>query len=135
MSAGGPLVSVIIPAYNAAQFLREAVASVRAQGYSPIEIVIVDDGSTDNTAETIRSLGEGIRYVRQANAGPAAARNRGLAEARGEWVAFLDGDDLWPADKLRVQAARLEADPSLDVVLGRVQYRHEPGVKRSRHPI
>ncbi len=131
MSAAGPLVSVIIPAYNAAQFLREAVASVRAQGYSPIEIVIVDDGSTDDTAETIRSLGEGIRYVRQANAGPAAARNRGLAEARGEWVAFLDGDDLWPADKLRVQAARLEADPSLDVVLGRVQYRHEPGVKRS----
>jgi len=131
MSAGKPLVSVIIPAYNAAQFLREAVASVRAQGYGPIEIVIVDDGSTDNTAETIQSLGEGICYVRQANAGPAAARNRGLAEARGEWIAFLDADDLWPMDKLRGQAARLEADPLLEVVLGRVQYRHEPGVAKA----
>jgi glycosyltransferase involved in cell wall biosynthesis len=131
MSAGRPCVSVIIPAYNAAQFLREAVASVRAQGYSPIEIVIVDDGSTDNTAETIPSLGEGIRYVRQVNAGPAAARNHGLGEARGEWIAFLDADDLWPADKLTVQAARLEADLSLDVVLGRVQYLHDPGVEKT----
>ena len=131
MSAGKPLVSVIIPSYNAAQFLREAVASVRAQGYSPIEIVVVDDGSTDNTAEMIPSLGEGVRYVRQANAGPAAARNRGLGEARGEWIAFLDADDLWPEDKLNVQGARLEADPSLEVVLGRVQYHHEPGVEKA----
>ena len=131
MNAVKPLVSVIIPSYNAAQFLPDAVASVRAQGYNPIEIVIVDDGSTDNTAEMIPSFGNDIRYVRQTNAGPAAARNRGLGEARGEWIAFLDADDLWPADKLRVQAARLEADASLDVVLGRVQYRHEPGVEKT----
>jgi glycosyltransferase involved in cell wall biosynthesis len=131
VSADKPSVSVIIPSYNAAQFLREAVASVRAQEYSPIEIIIVDDGSTDNTAETIQSLGESVRHVRQANAGPAAARNRGLAEAQGEWIAFLDADDLWPTDKLRVQAARLEADLSLDVVLGRVQYYHGTGVEKT----
>jgi glycosyltransferase involved in cell wall biosynthesis len=130
MNANRPLLSVIIPACNAARFLPEAVASVRAQGYSPIEVLIVDDGSTDNTAEVAGTFGEGVRCIRQANAA-AAARNRGLTEARGELVAFLDADDLWPADKLRSQALRLAADPALDVVLGRVQYQHQPGVEKT----
>ncbi len=116
-----PLVSVVIPVHNGAAYLAEAVASIRAQGYPALEIVVVDDGSTDDTAHLAGRLGEDIRYVWQPQRGPAAARNHGLRLARGELVAYLDADDLWPSDKLRVQVARLLADPALEVVLGRVQ--------------
>jgi len=117
-----PLVSVIIPAYNAAHFLPHAVASVRRQGYSPIEIVIVDDGSEDGCARVAAELGDDVRYVRQEQAGPAAARNRGLEMARGEFIGFLDADDEWPEQKLSLQISRLLAEPELDLVLGRVRY-------------
>jgi glycosyltransferase involved in cell wall biosynthesis len=118
----GPLVSVIIPAYNAAHFLPEAVRSIRWQGYQPLEILVVDDGSSDNCAEVAQSLGTDVRYVRQQNAGPSAARNRGLELAQGDFIAFLDADDQWPDEKLSIQLSRLEAEPSLDLVLGRIQY-------------
>jgi glycosyltransferase involved in cell wall biosynthesis len=117
-----PLVSVIIPAYNAARFLPNALASVRRQSYSPLEILIVDDGSEDGCARVAAELGEPVRYVRQERAGPAAARNRGLELARGEFVGFLDADDEWPEQKLSIQMSRLLAEPELDVVLGRVRY-------------
>jgi glycosyltransferase involved in cell wall biosynthesis len=117
-----PLVSVVIPVYNAAHFLPQAMASIRAQGYEPLEIVVVDDGSTDNCADVAKSLGSDVRYERQINSGPSAARNRGLALARGEFIAFLDADDQWPAHKLSVQMGRLMAEPQLDLVLGRIQY-------------
>ena len=122
-----PLVSVIVPAYNAARFLPHAVESIRRQDYLPLEIVIVDDGSTDDTAEVARDLGSDIRYVYQPNAGPAAARNRGLEQARRELIAFLDADDEWPPDKLRIQVGRLLAEPELDVVTGRTHYIRLPG--------
>ena len=103
MSAGKPLVSVIIPSYNAAQFLREAVASVRAQEYSPIEIVVVDDGSTDNTAEMIRSLGEGVRYVRQAMR--RQRRATAVWARRAGSGSRLDADDLGRGQTERARRA------------------------------
>ncbi|MFN7999124.1 MAG: glycosyltransferase family A protein [Bryobacteraceae bacterium] len=117
----GTLISVIVPAYNAARFLPEAIASIRAQNWEPLEILLVDDGSTDETATVAAAL-EGVRVFRKPNGGAASARNFGLKEARGEWISFLDADDLWPPDKLSCLGPRLEADPSLDVVTGRIQY-------------
>jgi glycosyltransferase involved in cell wall biosynthesis len=122
MTFAKPSVSVIIPVYNGAKFLSEAVESIRRQNYHPLEIIIVDDGSTDETAALVASLGEDIRYVYQRNRGPAAARNTGLAMARGDVIAFLDADDYWPPNKLKIQLARLNDNPKIEVVLGRVQY-------------
>lgn len=116
MNAGS--VSVVIPAHNAAHFLAEAVASVRAQTHPAAEIIIVDDGSTDRTPEVIAALGDGIRSVRQPQAGAGAARNHGAELATGEWLAFLDADDLWPADKLERQLAWLDKHPEAELVFG-----------------
>jgi glycosyltransferase involved in cell wall biosynthesis len=116
-----PLVSVIIPVYNCQRYLAEAIESVLAQKYNPLEIIIVDDGSTDGTAELIKNLGADIRYVYQKNKGPATARNRGLAISLGDVVAFLDADDYWPVDKLEIQMKHMENNPEIDVVLGRIQ--------------
>jgi glycosyltransferase involved in cell wall biosynthesis len=113
-----PLVSVVIPAYNSAAFLGDALLSVRSQGYAPLEVIVVDDGSTDATPEVVSRLGADLVYVRQPRRGAAAARNRGLAEAHGKVVAFLDADDVWPCGALARQVTRLEA-PAADVVLGR----------------
>jgi len=116
-----PLVSVIIPVLNGERFLAAAVASIRRQRYPRIEIIVVDDGSTDGTVAVARSLGDAVRCVSQANAGAPAARNRGLDLASGDLIAFLDADDLWSEDKLEVQAGQLLADPELDVVMGTTQ--------------
>ena len=94
-----PAVSVIIPAYNAEAFLARAIRSVEAQSFRDFEIVVVDDGSTDGTAELARGF-DSVRYVRESHGGEAAARNRGLAEATGELVAFVDADDEWLPEKL-----------------------------------
>ena len=117
----GPLVSVIIPVFNGERFLREAVQSVLDQKYSPVEIIIVDDGSTDGTATVARSLGETVRYLRQTNQGPAAARNRGIEQAQGSLIAFADADDLWPSEKLELQLPYLINDPAIEIVMGRIQ--------------
>ena len=95
-------VSVVIPAYNAARFLLETLESVRRQSRQPLEVLVVDDGSTDDTARIARDV-PGVRVVRQANAGVSAARNRGIEEARGSLIAFLDADDAWREDKLAIQ--------------------------------
>ena len=115
-----PFVSVIIPVFNGERFLREAVQSVLDQQYSPVEIIIVDDGSTDGTATIAKSLPETVRYLYQMNQGPSAARNRGIEHARGSLLAFADADDLWPADKLKLQLPFFE-DPSIEIVMGRIQ--------------
>lgn len=117
----GPLVSIIIPVFNGERFLREAVESVLAQKYSPVEIIIVDDGSTDGTATVARSLPETVRYLHQTNHGPAAARNRGIEQAQGNLIAFADADDLWPSHKLELQLPYLIRDSKIDIVLGRIQ--------------
>lgn len=116
-----PLVSVVIPVFNGERFLREAVQSVLDQKYSPVEIIVVDDGSTDGTATVARSLPETVRYLYQTNQGPAAARNRGIGQAKGSLIAFADADDLWPAAKLELQLPYLISDPKIDIVLGRIQ--------------
>ena len=117
----GPLVSVVIPVFNGERFLREVVQSVLDQKYSPVEIIVVDDGSTDGTAAVARSLGETVRYLRQTNQGPAAARNRGIERAQGSLIAFADADDLWPSEKLELQLPYLINDMAIEIVMGRIQ--------------
>lgn len=107
-------ISVIIPSYNSAAVLPEAVESVLAQTVPADEIIIVDDGSMDDTAEVCRRLGTRLRYRRQANAGASTARNAGAAMSRGDWLAFLDADDLWAANKLELQLAALQQHPDVD---------------------
>jgi glycosyltransferase involved in cell wall biosynthesis len=96
-------VSVIIPTYNRARIIKEAVDSVLAQDYKDFELIVVDDGSSDNTAEVLTGYGDDVRVIFQENKGVSAARNRGIAEACGELVAFLDSDDLWLPQKLSAQ--------------------------------
>ena len=109
-------ISVIIPAYNHARYLAEAIDSVLAQTYAPLEIIVVDDGSTDDTPAVAASYGDRIRYIRQENAGVGAARNRGIAVARGEYLALLDSDDIWLPEKLEREIALFDADPQLGFV-------------------
>jgi glycosyltransferase involved in cell wall biosynthesis len=109
-------ISVVIPTYNYARYLPEAIDSVLAQTYAPLEIIVVDDGSTDDTPQVLATYGEKIRIIRQDNQGVAAARNTGVAAARGEYIALLDSDDLWLPRKLELQVARFESDPALGFV-------------------
>ncbi|MEZ5284667.1 MAG: glycosyltransferase family 2 protein [Vicinamibacterales bacterium] len=113
-------VSVVIPTHNGRAFLGETLASVLAQTHQPLEIVVVDDGSTDGTAELLTSMTErgGVIVLRQAQGGTASARNTGLAAARGEFVAFLDHDDLWPADTVERHVAVMTAVPDVAVSYG-----------------
>jgi glycosyltransferase involved in cell wall biosynthesis len=122
MGGGRPSISVIIPVFNGAAFLAEAVASIRVQQITVSEIIVVDDGSTDESAAVAAGLGKGIHYVYQPNRGPHAAQNTGLELAQGELIAFLDADDRWPAEKLSVQLPLLQADQQPAVVLGFLQY-------------
>jgi glycosyltransferase involved in cell wall biosynthesis len=96
-------VSVVIPCYNAASFLRQTLDSVLCQTCPALEVLVVDDGSTDDSAALAEAYGNPVRVIRQPNQGESVARNRGLAEARGQWVAFLDADDLWEPAKLEAQ--------------------------------
>jgi len=125
----GPRLSVILPVYNGARFLRAAVESIRRQRYEPLETIVVDDGSTDETREVATSFASEVSYVHQANAGPAAARNTGLHRALGTLIGFLDADDVWTDEKLALQVPRLLAEPSVDGVLGytRVVYAAQDG--------
>ena len=115
------MISVIIPAWNAARFLEETLGSVRAQGDIPREIVVVDDGSTDDTAGVAASLGTDVRVLRQTNKGPAAARNAGVLATSGEFIACLDADDLWPPGRIALLLSRLDADPAQLIAIGRTQ--------------
>jgi glycosyltransferase involved in cell wall biosynthesis len=113
-----PLVSVVVPVYNAEPFLREALDSVFAQDYAPYEVIVVDDGSTDGSGVIAQSYPD-VRYFRRQNEGPAAARNAGIAAARGELVAFADADDVQLPGRLSVQVGYLIDHPEVDATLGR----------------
>jgi glycosyltransferase involved in cell wall biosynthesis len=115
-----PLVSVIIPAFNAEAFIGQAIASVLAQDYYPLEVVVVDDGSTDRTAELACGFGDPVRCIRQENAGAPAARNRGFAACTGDLIAFLDADDIFEPGCLHLQRAKLAANPAVDLAVGRL---------------
>lgn len=111
-----PLVSVIVPVYRGERFLDAALASVAAQTHQAVEVIVVDDGSPDRSAE-IAQRRSGVRVLRQANAGVAAARNAGLAAASGPLIAFLDQDDEWKPGRLEVGIAHLDANPDVAVAL------------------
>jgi glycosyltransferase involved in cell wall biosynthesis len=115
------LVSCIVPAFNGERYLGEALESILGQTYRPLEVLVADDGSTDATAAVMARYGEPVRYLCQPTAGPAAARNLGLRAARGEFVAFLDQDDLWHPEKLARQMARFQSRPTLDVCVTHVR--------------
>ncbi|PSB57682.1 glycosyltransferase family 2 protein [Chamaesiphon polymorphus CCALA 037] len=124
MMSNFPLVSVIIPVYNRERYLAEAIESVLAQTYPAIELIVVDDGSSDRSAEIACSYP--VRYHYQPNAGMSAARNAGIALSTGRFLAFLDSDDIWVADKTAKQMAAFDADPSLEAVFGYAQQFYSP---------
>lgn len=111
-------VSTIIPTYNRAHFILEALDSVLAQSWPVDEIIIIDDGSTDETATVLRPFASRIKYIWQPNCGPGAARNHGIREARGEFIAFLDSDDIWVNDKMKIQMDFFNEHPHLDFIFG-----------------
>ncbi len=106
-------ISVVMPAYNAGRHLVRTIDSVLAQTFCALEIIVVDDGSTDDTAEVARTYGSKIRYIAQNNAGASVARNTGIEAAKGEWIAFLDADDEWLPEKLALQTEHLKRNPDL----------------------
>ena len=114
------LVSVIVPVYNGARYLIEALASIQRQRYLPIEVVIVDDGSSDGSFDLAQTF-PGVSCFRQANRGAAAARNAGIREAKGTFLAFLDADDLWTDEKLVKQMAVIHTNSDVQLVAGRIE--------------
>jgi glycosyltransferase involved in cell wall biosynthesis len=115
------LVSVIIPVYNCERYLAEAIESVLAQSYQPIEIIVIDDGSTDGSDQVAKRFSPLVQYFYQPNSGLGVARNSGVNLARGDYLAFLDADDIWMKDKLILQIAAFQGNPGLDFVFGHVQ--------------
>lgn len=117
-----PDVTVIVPVWNAVTYLDAALQSVWKQGLNSLQLIVIDDGSTDGTTNLIASYGTDIVAIHQSNQGPAAARNSGLRVADGEFVAFIDADDLWSDGRLNQQIRYLQSNPETDIVQGRIQY-------------
>ena len=121
-SGGHPLVSVVIPAYNGRELIARTIESILAQTWPAVEVIVVDDGSTDGTSEVVARFGDRIRFFQQKNSGCAAARNLGLLHAKGEFVAVLDQDDLWVPHKLERQIPRFGEDPKIGVVYAGIEF-------------
>ena len=115
------LITCIVPVCNGERYLGKALDSILAQTYRPVEVIVVDDGSTDGTAAVAARFGQQLRYFKQSNQGPAEARNAGIRMAVGEFIAFLDADDLWHPEKLDRQIARFHARPELDYCVAHAQ--------------
>ncbi|MEH2009604.1 glycosyltransferase family 2 protein [Nostoc sp.] len=129
MTSDFPLISVIIPVYNRDRYIAEAIESVLAQTYPAIELIVVDDGSSDRSAEIAKRYP--IIYHYQSNRRIGSARNAGIALSNGEFLAFLDSDDIWVADKLLKQIAAFEADPNLEAVFGYAQQFYSPELDKT----
>ncbi|MFC1681578.1 glycosyltransferase family 2 protein [Pseudomonadota bacterium] len=131
-----PSISAIIPAYNREQFVAEAIESVLSQDYAPVELIVVDDGSTDDSAGIIQSYGGQLYYLHQKNQGVAAARNLGVAHSGGDYLAFLDSDDIWSVGKLSRQMAVFSAKPATDAVFGHaVEFADDSIQENLRHTL
>ena len=129
-----PMVSVILPTYNRAYILEKALQSVFEQTYKDYEAIVIDDGSTDATTEVVAKFGTKVRYFAQSNRGVGAARNRGLREARGKYVAFVDSDDQWLPEKLEKQIPVLEEKPNLGFVYAVAEVVDENGKSLGNKP-
>jgi glycosyltransferase involved in cell wall biosynthesis len=134
MTPSGQSVSVVIPVYNCERYLGAAIESVLAQADRPGEILVVDDGSTDDSAAVARGFGLPVRCLSGPHAGLSAALNRGIEHARGIFLAFVDADDLWVEGKLARQLTALAADPGLDGVFGHVEQFVSPDVDPAARP-
>jgi len=121
-----PLVSVVVPVFNRAKYLAQALESVLAQEYEPTQLIVVDDGSSDGSGEIARTYDQ-VHYLHQVNQGVAAARNAGIAASRGQFIAFLDSDDWWTPDKLSVQIDVLLRNPVPCYSLTHMRWNLEPG--------
>jgi len=113
-----PLISVIIPVFNGERFIAEAIQSVLNQNYEPLEIIVIDDGSTDGTADIVKIFEGNIRYFYQKNSGIAVARNAGVTKAKGDFITFIDADDVWAKNKLEIQTRLFENNPEAELVIG-----------------
>ena len=109
------MISVVIPTFNRSAFLKKAIESVLSQGYQDFELIVVDDGSEDDTSEVVTGFDSGIKYIKQKNKGPGAARNLGIKNSKGEFIAFLDSDDWWDNDKLATQLQAMEQNPEYSI--------------------
>ena len=116
------LISCIVPVFNGERYLRESLDSILEQTYRPLQVIVVDDGSTDRTAEIGRSYGSRILLLQQPNGGSAVAKNQGISVAEGEYLAFLDADDVWHPEKLARQMARLRQRTEIDLCFTRFQH-------------
>lgn len=116
-----PSISCVVPVYNGAEFLAAALDSILAQSLPPTEIIVIDDGSTDTTSGVANAYSKHVTYHRQANAGPASARNRGIGLATGDFISFLDADDLWHPSKLERQMRALESNPTAGMCITYLQ--------------
>lgn len=124
-----PVVSVILPVYNGEKYLAEALNSVLAQDYRPLDVIVIDDGSTDGSASIAKSYGSAIRYEYQSNKGLSFTRNRGVELAKGEYLSFIDADDLWTENKVSSQLSAFHSNPDVDMVFGTVQQFYSPEIK------
>jgi glycosyltransferase involved in cell wall biosynthesis len=127
-----PLVSVVIPVFNGEKYLAEAIETALAQTHRPIEVIVVDDGSTDGSREIAASFGAPVGHSFQPHHGLGAARNHGIEKARGSFCAFLDSDDLWVKDKLARQLAVFRDHPDIDMVFGHAELFHSPELDEKR---
>lgn len=126
-----PTISVVIPAFNTSAYIGEAIQSVLDQSLAPAEVIIVDDGSTDDTADVAAAFGDPVRVYRRPHSGISASRNFGVSQAQGDLLGFLDSDDLWMPEKLEKQAEALKQDRELHGVFGLVRQFYTPGLEAS----